>query len=53
MKILNPVALKKEIPEKGLLPGQVGTIVEEWEPGVFEVEFSDLAAPPLKLRRRA
>ncbi len=43
MKILDSVALKKGIPDQRLLPGQVGTIVEEWKPGIFEVEFSDLA----------
>ncbi len=43
MKILDSVALKIGIPEQSLRPGQVGTIVEEWKPGVFEVEFSDLA----------
>ena len=43
MKILDTVALKKAIPEQGLRPGQVGTIVETWKPGIFEVEFSDLS----------
>lgn len=42
MKLLDVVALLKNFPELGLYRGQVGTIVEEYEPGVFEVEFSDL-----------
>ncbi|QDL12262.1 DUF4926 domain-containing protein [Brasilonema octagenarum UFV-E1] len=41
MKLLDVVALLKDIPEFDLYRGQVGTIVEEYEPGVFEVEFSD------------
>ncbi|MEH1852214.1 MAG: DUF4926 domain-containing protein [Nostoc sp.] len=36
------VALTEDLPELGLHCGQAGTIVEEYEPGVFEVEFSDL-----------
>lgn len=41
MKLLNVVALLQDLPESGLIRGQVGTIVEEYEPGVFEVEFCD------------
>jgi hypothetical protein len=41
IKMLDVVALMKEVPEKGLKKGQVGTVVEEWAPGVFEVEFSN------------
>lgn len=41
MKLLDVVALLEDIPELYLYRGQVGTIVEEYEPGVFEVEFSD------------
>jgi hypothetical protein len=36
------VALVEDVPEHGLKRGQVGTIVEIWEPGVFEVEFADM-----------
>ncbi|WP_414563768.1 MULTISPECIES: DUF4926 domain-containing protein [unclassified Anabaena] len=43
MKLLNVVALTEDLPELELYRGQVGTIVDEYEPGVFEVEFSDLA----------
>jgi hypothetical protein len=35
------VALLEELPAHGLVRGQVGTVVESWTPGVFEVEFSD------------
>ncbi|MBC6473993.1 MAG: DUF4926 domain-containing protein [Hormoscilla sp. GM102CHS1] len=41
MKLLDIVALLEYLPDIGLYRGQVGTIVEEYEPGVFEVEFSD------------
>ncbi|MFM6196275.1 MAG: DUF4926 domain-containing protein [Planktothrix sp.] len=41
MKLLDIIALLENLPELGLYRGQVGTIVEEYEPGVFEVEFSD------------
>ena len=41
MKLLDVVALLQDIPELNLYRGQVGTIVEEYEPEVFEVEFSD------------
>lgn len=42
MKLLDVVALTEDLPELGLNRGQVGTIVEAYESGVFEVEFSDL-----------
>jgi hypothetical protein len=42
MKLLDVVALTEDLAELGLHRGQVGTIVDEYEPGVFEVEFSDL-----------
>lgn len=42
MKLLDVVALIEDLPELALYRGQVGTIVEEYEPGVFEVEFSDI-----------
>jgi hypothetical protein len=41
VRILDVVALTSDLPEKGLLRGQVGTVVETLAPGVFEVEFSD------------
>ncbi len=42
MKLLDTVALIEDMPSLNLYRGQVGTIVEEYESGVFEVEFSDL-----------
>lgn len=39
--ILDVVALTRNLPERGLYKGQVGTIVERLGPDVFEVEFSD------------
>jgi hypothetical protein len=42
MKILDTVALRRDLPEQGLPAGLVGVIVEEWQAGVFEVEFADL-----------
>ena len=35
------VALLEDLPEQGLVRGQVGTVVGVWAPGVYEVEFSD------------
>lgn len=41
IKLLDVVALTEDLPERGLRRGQVGTIVEELAPGVYEVEFCD------------
>ena len=41
MEILAVVALLGDLPEKGLVRGQVGTIMEILAPDVYEVEFSD------------
>lgn len=41
IKILHVVALNKDLPERNLLRGQVGTVVEELVPDAFEVEFID------------
>jgi len=41
VELLDDVALLEDLPEHGLQRGQVGTVVEELAPGVFEVEFSD------------
>ena len=38
---LSVVALIEDLPARGLKRGQVGTIVEDLAPGVYEVEFSD------------
>jgi len=42
MKLLDVIAITENLPELGLYRGQVGTIVDEYEPGIFEVEFSDV-----------
>jgi len=44
IKLLDVVALLVDVPERGLYRGQVGTVVEELAPGVYEVEFSDSAS---------
>jgi hypothetical protein len=41
IELLSVVALLEDIPDRGLLRGQVGTVIESLSPGVFEVEFSD------------
>jgi hypothetical protein len=41
IQLLDVVALTADLPDKGLLRGQVGTVVETLASGVFEVEFSD------------
>lgn len=40
-QLLDVVALTEDVPERNLRRGQVGTVVEELAPGVFEVEFAD------------
>jgi hypothetical protein len=41
MRLLDIVALRESLPDKNLCAGQVGTIVEDLAPEVYEVEFSD------------
>ena len=41
IELLDVVALTTDLPEKGLVRGQVGTVVEFLAPGVFEIEFVD------------
>ena len=41
IEMLSVVALLEDVPGKGLLRGQVGTVVESLAPGAYEVEFSD------------
>jgi hypothetical protein len=41
LNLLDVVALTVDLPENKLVRGQVGTVVEELAPGVYEVEFSD------------
>jgi hypothetical protein len=40
-RVLDVVALLKDIPGKKMSKGQVGTIVEQLDENVFEVEFVD------------
>ena len=39
IKVLDVVALLHDQPDKKILKGQVGTIVEQLDENVFEVEF--------------
>jgi hypothetical protein len=41
LKLYDTVAILKDLPEKKVVFGQVGTIVEELAEGVFEVEFAN------------
>jgi len=41
IELLSVVAVLEDLPPKGLLRGQVGTVVERLAPGVYEIEFSD------------
>jgi hypothetical protein len=45
IKLHDVIALTEDLPTEGLLRGQVGTVVEEWEPGVYEVEFAQGVSP--------
>ncbi len=57
IQLLDVVALTEDLPARNLNRGQVGTVVELLDDGVFEVEFSDnqgrtyamLAVPETKL----
>jgi hypothetical protein len=46
--MLSVVAVLEDIPESGLLRGQVGTVVERLAPGVYEVEFVRILGTPLQ-----
>ena len=41
LNILDVVALIEDIPSKHLRKGEVGTIVEHLDSGVYDVEFAD------------
>jgi hypothetical protein len=41
IEMLSVVALLENLPGEGLVRGQVGTVVDRWAPGVWEVEFCD------------
>ena len=40
IKVLDVVAVTQHVPEHGLRRGEVGTVVERWKDGAYEVEFS-------------
>jgi Domain of unknown function (DUF4926) len=42
MKLYDVVTLTADLPERELRCGQVGTVVEQLAPHVFEVEFASL-----------
>lgn len=39
LKMLDPVVLERDLPDHGLRPGDLGTVVEVHEPDGIEVEF--------------
>ena len=39
--LLDLIALIEDLDSEGLRRGEVGTVVDQWKDGVFEVEFSD------------
>jgi len=41
LKLHDVVALLEPLPEHGLRRGQLGTIIDVYETGVYEVEFAD------------
>jgi Domain of unknown function (DUF4926) len=41
IRLLDVVALTDDVPEKGLVRGQVGTVIEVLDREVYEIEFSD------------
>ncbi|MEO8597861.1 MAG: DUF4926 domain-containing protein [Candidatus Solibacter sp.] len=41
LELLSVVALLEDVKDHKLLRGQVGTVVERFAPGVYEIEFSD------------
>jgi hypothetical protein len=41
IQVLDVVALTEDIPDRSLVRGQVGAVVEAHDPGTFEVEFVD------------
>lgn len=46
IQLLDVVALLNDRQDLGLVRGQVGTVVEVYEPTVFEVEFNDVQGCP-------
>jgi hypothetical protein len=46
IKILDVVAVVEDLSEHNLRRGEVGTVVDRWKDGMFEVEFSDDTGEP-------
>jgi hypothetical protein len=46
IKILDVVAVIEDLPEHNLRRGEVGTVVDRWKDGTFEVEFSNGTGEP-------
>ena len=49
LKLLDVVALMKDLPEEPLIKGQVGTFIEELDEGIYEVEFANKQGKTLSL----
>ena len=49
INVFDVVALLKDRPDKGLLKGQVGTVLERLAENVFEVEFSNTKGETIAL----
>ncbi len=49
VKLLDTVALLKDVPEYGLVKGQVGVAVEELASNVFEIEFCNVQGETLAM----
>jgi len=41
IKLFDVVALTQDLPDEGLVRGQVGTVVEQYDADAYEVEFCD------------
>jgi hypothetical protein len=51
IEMLSVVALLEDLPDEGLVRGQVGTVVEKWAADVYEVEFADDNGKPMPWSR--
>ncbi|MGI8743538.1 MAG: DUF4926 domain-containing protein [Bryobacteraceae bacterium] len=51
--MLSVMALLEDAPEEGLVRGQVGTLLENWAPGIYEVEFCDDNGKPYAMAGRS
>ena len=49
IRVLDVVALTEDIPDRGLLRGQVGTAVESLGPDVFRWSLWTMTAEPMRL----